>query len=66
MMSKAWFKRQKVWHHNGLRGSVVMAKANMNRIIEASTTTVQAKRAAQHAIAILEDLTVLLRERVDK
>ncbi len=58
-------KKQRVWAHNGLSGTVAMAQANMRRIQDAETTTPNAKQLAAKIERDLKVLRSFLKVRVD-
>jgi hypothetical protein len=63
--SAAWLKRQSVWRHNGYIGSARMMEVQCNSIIDASTTTSEAKEIAVRIRADARLLRIALNERID-
>lgn len=64
-MSIAWRQRQLVHDHNGMNGSVAFAKQAMRRILDAQSTTPDAKSVAMNILGNLEWLQGLLKDRVN-
>lgn len=58
-------KRMRVWQHNSFFGFCKLAEKNMLTIIGATSTTQSAKRRAENIIRELEELSRLLKERID-
>jgi len=58
-------KRQHIWKHNGLSGSVRMMEMNCNAIITASSTTPEAKDTAQRIKNLAQLLRNQLSTRID-
>jgi hypothetical protein len=63
--TEQFYKRQLRHRHNGFSGTVAMAKAGMNAIIQASTTTDKTKWLAGEALSLLRELGEELKTRVD-
>ena len=59
-----WNRRQERWIHNSYLGHVKMAKSNMLSIQKAKTTTALAKDQAEVVWFALDQLEVLIQERV--
>jgi len=64
MTNKTHDNRQLVWRHNSFFGYCAMAESNMRGIINAHTTTKEAKTQADLIILELNKLYALLRTRV--
>lgn len=64
--TKEWNQRQARHRHNGFFGSVAMTKAQMRSIIDASTTTPQAKRVASDILCLAGELGLALKTRIDR
>jgi hypothetical protein len=62
---KAATKRNRIWRHNGLFGSVRMAEMAMTAIIKADSTTPAAKKLADELRPQLSVLYRLLQKRID-
>lgn len=62
---EAWLARQARWRHNGLNGSVRMARSNMEAIQRAPTTTLATKEIAANIERQLYALQEALRYRVE-
>lgn len=58
-------KRKRIWRHNGFLGTVVMAQKGMLAIMEADSTTDNAKGSAARVYNQLTTLAKDLKERVD-
>lgn len=63
--SATFTKRQRVWQHNSFKGHCAMALKNFERIRTADSTTDEAKRLVQAALAIIYELQQALTERKD-
>jgi hypothetical protein len=62
---KAATKRNRIWQHNGLFGSVRMAEMAMYAIIKADSTTLETKKLADELAPQLRVLYRLLQKRID-
>lgn len=64
--SEAWQKRQHVWMHNSLQGSVGIAISFLKSVCSASSTTPNQKQSAEQITSLLLRLQQDLRkERVN-
>lgn len=63
--TKTWLKRQYVWRHNGLRGSVEMMKANLKAISISPSTNSLAKTLARQMLTSAEGLGEAMKQRID-
>ena len=63
--TKAWFRRQERWRHNGHIGSAHMMIAQCRNIIAAETTSSDAKRLAKEIGLKANDLALALKTRLD-
>ena len=62
---EARMRRDRRHKHNGFKGSVAMAKANMNSIIKSQTATQDARHLAAVVLQSLVILDRLLDTRID-
>ena len=58
-------RRMRAFRHNSLTGYVAMSRQHMLAIINADSTTEEAKDTAASALGHLDDLSKLLKIRVD-
>lgn len=65
-MSKSWHDRQRRHKHNSFQGHCRMAMMNMQSIMDADTTTPEAKAQAMKVYSSVKALSELVRKRVDK
>lgn len=63
--SPAWERRQQIWRHNALRGSVALARTSMQEIIRCKTATWWAVEQAKHCEESLRVLAEFLLNRDD-
>lgn len=59
-------KRNRVNAHNGMLGGCYMAKSIMRNITNADSTTAISKRYAGSIHRLVDELILLMKERVDK
>lgn len=58
-------KRMKRWHHCSFFGHCRMTQANMQSVMDASTTTPEAKALAFQIKQLAGQLSAALKERID-
>lgn len=58
-------RRRAVWRHNALAGNAAMMVSNAQAIIDAPSTTVEAKALAGRIQLLAKDLATALKERID-
>lgn len=63
---EAFSRRMKIWNHNSLLGHAAMTLKNMQRIIDADTTSANAKMIARAIQSDAYALADALKERIDK
>lgn len=59
-------KRLTIWRHNSFFGYAAMMRAQCQSIIDAPTTTYEAKKAAQRILNLTHDLAEALKTRHEK
>lgn len=64
-LTQAWLKRQRVHRHNSFVGHARMMQAQCQAIIEATSTTDEAKDDARLIYAHAADLAHALKKRID-
>ena len=63
MPSAAWHRRQAIWRHNGLLGSVALSKSMCVAIYNVKTTTDESKEIAVAVENLLDLLYASLKTR---
>lgn len=62
----AWEKRQKIWRHNGFRGSARMMQMQCRSILDSETANKASKETATKILRLASDLYESLKLRTDQ
>lgn len=63
--NQAFYQRQRVWKHNGFRGSARMMQMQLNAIINSDSTDFGTKDIAREMMYLVEHLQDALKTRID-